>query len=164
MLVGISDNYGSGGWGFQSLRARRTFRLTLRALIGSLPTIVLCACLSAPAVHAVPGEDPQKKFVEYQLAANVAARHQTCFRALLGELRAVREGVEGAGTEQEFAARWGLERFDPNTGFDDAAAVCIGKPVLQDLGIESEETILHFVERKRAEWEKAESEASGAPR
>ncbi len=148
--------------------ARPGLRPTSRGLFAIVAAAALCAGLvadsNAPAAHAPAGEDPQRKFIEYQLAANVAARHQACFKAVLGQLRAVREGIEGAGTEQELAARWGLERFDPNTGFDDAADACVGKPALADLGIEEGEAILHFVERKRAEWEKAESERSGAPR
>lgn len=128
----------------------------------------LCACLAAAAcasaAHVAPGAEPEKKFIEYQLAANVAARQQACFRGVLGELRAVREGVEGAGTEQDLAARWGLERFDPNTGFDDAMAACTGKPTLKDLGIEDVESVIRFLERKRAEWEQAESGTAGAAR
>jgi len=66
------------------------------------------------------------------------------------------DGGESGLTEKQFAAKWGLERFDPNTGFNDAWAACVGKPSLNDLGIKDNESPLSFLDRKRDEWNQAE--------
>lgn len=105
-------------------------------------------------------EAAQEKFAEYQLARSVVSRSQTCLETLLPELRAIiMNGKEGTKSQQEFAAKWGLERFEPNTGFDDAWAACVGKPTLKDLDIRDNETALRFLERKRSEWALAQKRA-----
>ena len=122
--------------------------------------ILLASCMPSPVNLPQQGE-AQKKFIEYQLAANVVSRNQMCFEALSRELRAMVEKSEGAESDQEFAAKWGLKRFDPNTGFNDAWAACAGEPTLKDLGIGDNETPLGFLERKRMEWEQAEQAEAG---
>ena len=132
----------------------------------ALPAIVACLCILAAsctaAVTPAQKEEAQKKFAEYQLARSVVARSQTCLENLLPELRAIMVGKDGRRSEQEFAAKWGLEKFDPNTGFDDAWAACVGEPTLKDLGIRENETALKFLERKRSEWEQAQRAGGGS--
>ena len=126
----------------------------------ALAGLFLAAC-SAAATPA-QREEAQRKSAEYQLARSVVARSQTCLENLLPELRAIMVGKDGRRSEQEFAAKWGLEKFDPNTGFDDAWAACVGEPTLKELGIRENETALKFLERKRSEWEQAQRAAGGS--
>jgi hypothetical protein len=127
-------------------------------IIPALLFLSSCAATVTPAQQ----EAERVKFAEFQLAAAVVSRTQTCFDTLLPELRSTVDGSEGALTEREFAAKWGLDRFDPNTGFNDAWAACVGKPGLKDLGIQDKETPLSFLDRKRDEWEQAEQERPAA--
>ena len=124
-------------------------------IIFGLAGLVSCSAAATPAQR----EEAQKKFAEYELARSVVWRSQTCLETLLPEIRAIMDGKEGPRSVQEFAAKWGLERFDPNTGFDDAWAACVGKPTLKDLDIRDNETALRFLERKRSEWELAQKKA-----
>jgi hypothetical protein len=117
--------------------------------------IGLVAASCTPALTAAQSAEAQQKFAEYQLAAAVVSRTQTCFETIMPELRAMIDGGESGLTEQQFAAKWGLERFDPNTGFNDAWAACVGKPGLKELGIRDNETPLSFLDRKRDEWNQA---------
>jgi hypothetical protein len=136
----------------------RIIRLvTKHRFAGLIPALVFlssCAAVVTPAQRDLA----QAKAAEFQLAAAVVSRTQTCFETLLPELRAMVDGSEGALTEREFAAKWGLGRFDPNTGFNDALAACVGKPTLQDLGIKDNETPLTFLDRKREESQPTEAE------
>jgi hypothetical protein len=120
--------------------------------------LAACSAAATPAQR----EEAQRKLAEYQLARSVAARSQTCLENLLPELRATLDGKDRTRSEQELAAKWGLERFDPNTGFDDAWAACVGAPTLKDLGLRDNETARVFLERKRSEWERAQQAAGGS--
>jgi hypothetical protein len=126
----------------------------------SLAGLFLAAC-SAAATPA-QREEAQRKLAESQLARAVVARSQTCLENILPELRATMDRKDGRRSEQEFAAKWGLDKFDPNTGFDDAWAACVGEPTLKDLGIRDNETALKFLERKRSEWEQAQRAGAGS--
>ena len=130
-----------------------------RTCCDKAPAVAVLICLvaasCAPAMTPSQREEAQLKFAEYQLAASVVSRTQTCFETLFPELRAMVDGSEGGQTEQQFAAKWGLEKFDPNTGFNDAWAACVGKPGLKELGIGDDETPLSFLDRKREEWNEA---------
>jgi hypothetical protein len=130
-----------------------------RTRCGKAPAVLVLIGLGAasctPALTAAQSAEAQQKFAEYQLAAAVVSRTQTCFETIMPELRAMIDGGESGLTEQQFAAKWGLERFDPNTGFNDAWAACVGKPGLKELGIRDNETPLSFLDRKRDEWNQA---------
>ena len=141
-------------------RENTIVKLFMIIFILCVPCTLVSAC-ARPQVSPSQQEEAQKKFMEYELARAVVARSETCFETLLPELRAMAEGGEGAESPEEFAARWGLDRFDPNTGFDDAWAACVGAPSLKDLGIGAQETPLRFLERKRGDWEQAERAATG---
>ena len=118
--------------------------------------LLVASCMSSSSVGPPPPGEAQRKFIEYQLAANVVSRDQMCSQTLLRELRAMMERSDGAQAEQEFVKKWGLRRFDPSTSFDDASAACVGEPTLRDLGMRDNETTISFLERKRREWERAE--------
>ena len=126
-----------------------------------LVILIVAASCAPSSVRLSQAGEAQSKFIEYQLAANVVARNQACFETLLREVRAMVEGREGAESEQGFVKKWGLKRFDPNSGFDDALAACVGEPTLKELGIGDNETHLSFLERKRKEWEQAEAGEAG---
>lgn len=125
-------------------------------------TGLLLAAACTAAATPTQREDARRKYAEYQLARSVVIRSQTCWETLLPELRAVMNEKDGVRSEQEFAAKWALEKFDPRTGFDDAWAACVGEPTLKDLGIEENETGIRFLERKRSEWERAQQAAGGS--
>ncbi|HEY3303767.1 MAG TPA: hypothetical protein VGL70_09575 [Candidatus Binatia bacterium] len=129
---------------------------------GRITLIIIFVSSCSAAITPAQREESQNKFAEYQLARSVVARSQTCLETLLPELRAIMDGKDGMESEQEFAAKWGLKRFDPNTGFDDAWAACVGEPTLKDLGIRDEETAIKFLERKRSEWVRAQRAAGGS--
>ena len=107
----------------------------------------------------------QQKLIEYQLAANAVRRGQECRETLLRERRAMMERSDGTVAQQEFVKKWGLQKFDPSTSFDDALVACVGEQKLTDLDIRPNETTINFLERKRREWEEAkEAEAAARSR
>jgi hypothetical protein len=117
---------------------------------------LIASCMPPSRPGLVEEGDAQRKLAEYQLARNVVARNQLCFERLLLDLRAMMERNDPVEAEQEFIKRWGIQKFDPSTSFDDALDACTGRPTLKELGMSIHETTITFLERKRKEWEAAQ--------